>query len=65
MIVKMSRVYIAARRADRDRLLDRLAKMNLLHIEPVKSKEAVADEAMLPAIADLDRAIEILSSLKL
>ena len=44
MIVKMSRVYVAARQADRDRLLDRLAQMNLLHIEPVKPEEAVADE---------------------
>lgn len=64
MIVKMSRVYIAARRADRDRLLDRLGQINLLHLEPVKPEEAVADEEMLQAIADLDRAIHILSSVK-
>ena len=64
MIAKMSRVYIAARQADRDRLLDRLGQMNLLHIEPVKPEEVVADEEMLQAIADLDRAIQILSSVK-
>ena len=64
MIVKMSRVYIATRRADRDRLLDRLGQMNLLHIEPVKPEEAVADAEILQAIADLDRAIQILSSVK-
>ncbi len=64
MIAKMSRVYIAARQADRDRLLDRLGQMNLLHIEPVKPEAAVADEEMLQAIADLDRAIQILSSVK-
>jgi V/A-type H+-transporting ATPase subunit I len=62
MIVKMSRVYIAARRADRDRLLDRLGQMNLLHIEPVKPEAVVADEEMSQALADLDRAIQILSS---
>ena len=61
MIVKMSRVYIAARQADRDRLLDRLGQMGLLHFEPVKPEEAVADEEKLQAIADLDRAIQILS----
>ena len=61
MIVKMSRVYIAARLADRDRLLDRLGPMNLLHLEPVKPEEAVADQETLRAIADLDRAIQILA----
>lgn len=64
MIVKMSKVYILARRTDRDRLLDRLGQVNLLHIEPVKPKAAVADEKMLQAIADLDRAIHILSSVE-
>ncbi len=64
MIVKMSRVYIAARQADRDRLLDRLGQMNLLHIEPVKPEEAVADAEVLREIADLDRAIRILSPIK-
>jgi V/A-type H+-transporting ATPase subunit I len=38
--------------------------MNLLHIEPVKPEEAVADEEMLQAIADFDRAIQILSSVR-
>jgi V/A-type H+-transporting ATPase subunit I len=64
MIAKMSRVYIAARQADRNRLLDRLGQMNLLHIEPVKPEKVVADEEMLQALADLDRAIQILSSVK-
>lgn len=64
MIVKMSRVYIASRRTDRDRLLARLGEMNLLHLEPVKPEKAVADEEMLQAIADLDRAIQILSHVK-
>ena len=64
MIVKMSRVYIAVRRADRDRLLDRLGQMDLLHIEPVKPAAAVADEEMFQAIADLDRAIQILASVR-
>jgi len=61
MIVKMSRVYIAARRTDRDLLMDGLGRMNLLHVEPVKPEAAVADEETLKAISDLDRAIRILS----
>jgi V/A-type H+-transporting ATPase subunit I len=64
MIAKMSRVYIAVRQADKDRLLHRLGQMNLLHIEPVIPEKAVADEEMFQAIADLDRAIQILSSVK-
>ncbi|MEX1328092.1 MAG: hypothetical protein AB1Z29_14900 [Desulfobacterales bacterium] len=64
MIAKMSRVYIAIRQTDRNRLLDRLGRMNLLHIEPVKPEKAVADEKMLQVIADLERAIQILSSVK-
>ena len=64
MIAKMSRVYIAVRQADRNRLLDRLGQMNLLHIEPVKAEKADADEKMLQALTDLDLAIQILSSVR-
>lgn len=64
MIVKMSKVYIVARRTDKDRLLDRLAQLNLLHLEPVRPDEAVADKETLQAIAVLDRAIEVLAGIK-
>jgi V/A-type H+-transporting ATPase subunit I len=64
MIAKMTRVYIAVRQADRDRLLGQLGQMNQLHIEPVKPEKADADEELLQAIADLDRAILTLSSVK-
>ncbi len=64
MIVKMSRVFIATRLIDRDRLLDRLGKMNLMHLEPVKPKEAVADERILRQLEDLFNAVQILSSVK-
>ena len=63
MIVKMSRVYIAVRQVDRDKLLDRLGRMNLLHFQPVKPEEAVADEETLKEIAEIDRALEILRSI--
>lgn len=61
MIVKMSKVYIAVRKADRDELLDRLGRMNLLHFQPVDPDEAVPDQETLQAIADINRAIQILS----
>jgi V/A-type H+-transporting ATPase subunit I len=64
MIVNMSRIYIAARQVDRDRLVEQLGQMNLLHLEPVNPKAAVADEELRQAIADLDEAIQILSSVK-
>ena len=61
MIVKMSKVYIAVRKADRDELFNRLGRMNLLHFQPVKPDEAVPDEETLQAIADIHRALQILS----
>jgi vacuolar-type H+-ATPase subunit I/STV1 len=64
MIVKMSKVYIAVRRDDRDELLDRLGRMNLLHFQPVQPEEAVPEEETLQEIADIERALEILSPVK-
>lgn len=61
MIAKMSKVYIAAHETDKDRLLDRLGQMGLVHIEPVAPDAAVADQETLQAIADLDRAVDILA----
>lgn len=64
MIVKMSRVYIAVSQAGRDELLNRLGRMNLLHFEPVKPEKAIPDEEILRAIADLEQAVIILSSVR-
>jgi len=64
MIVKMSRVYIATRLEDRDRLLDLLGKVNLMHLAPVKPKEVAADKNTLDALEILSIAIHILSPVK-
>jgi V/A-type H+/Na+-transporting ATPase subunit I len=64
MIVKMSRVFIATRMADRDRLLAFLDKLNLVHLEPVEPEKSIADEKTLSAIRDISRAIQILSPIK-
>jgi V/A-type H+-transporting ATPase subunit I len=64
MIVKMSKAYIAVRQIDRDRLLEKLGQLDLVHFDPVEPEMTVADEETLTAMADLDRAIQILSSVK-
>lgn len=64
MIVKMSKVFIATRIADRDRLLHLLGKMNLMHLEPVQPEKNVADESTIRLFNDLSLAVQILSPLK-
>jgi V/A-type H+/Na+-transporting ATPase subunit I len=61
MIVPMSRTYIVTRKVDQDRLLDRLGDLGLLHVEPVDPQRAIPDAATLQDMADLNRAIQILS----
>lgn len=64
MIVQMSKVFIATRVADRDRLLAFLSKINLMHLEPVKPEKAVADENITRAFNDICLAMQILSAIK-
>lgn len=64
MIVKMSKVFIATRLADRDRLLAFLSKINLMHLEPVKPEKAVADENITSAFNEISLALQILSAIK-
>ncbi|MBP8304965.1 MAG: hypothetical protein KBE04_12655 [Phycisphaerae bacterium] len=62
MIVPMSKVYIASRIQDRDRLLDALGRLGVLHVQPVDPRQAVADEQTVRALSDLDQAIRILQA---
>lgn len=62
MIVPMSKVHIASRLQDRDRLLEALGRLGVLHVQPVDPRQAVADEQTLGALSDLDRAIGILQA---
>ena len=61
MIVPMSRTYIVARQRDRERLLEHLGRLGVLHIEPVDPSTAAPDEQKIQALADLNRALQILS----
>jgi V/A-type H+-transporting ATPase subunit I len=62
MIVPMRKVYLAARRADRDRLLEALRHLGLVHLQAVDAARAVADDETVAAIARLRRALQILAN---
>ncbi len=63
MIVKMSKVYVVSRSGDRDRLLDVLRELGVVHLAPIDPAAAVAEEQTLAAIASLDRAMQILAGI--
>ena len=60
MIVTMSKIYIVAHKADRDRLLEALRDLAVVHLKPVDAARAVADAETTAALDRLGRAIQIL-----
>jgi len=60
MIVPMSKVYVITQNHNRDRLLEALAQLGVVHVEPVDSGKAVAEDLTLRAIASLSHAMQIL-----
>ena len=64
MIVPMSKVYIVTQSHNRDRLLDTLARLGVVHVEPVDAGKAVAKELTVHAIAALRHALQILQPIK-
>ena len=60
MIVPMSKIYVVSRMGDRDRLLNALGRLGVLHVEPVHPDEAIADEQTLERLGQFDQAIRIL-----
>jgi len=61
VIVPMKKVFVVGRQADHDRLLTALGELGVLHLLPADPDGAVADERMLSALDETDRAIQILS----
>ncbi|MHC4982203.1 MAG: V-type ATP synthase subunit I [Planctomycetota bacterium] len=57
----MAKVYVVSRRGDRDRLLDALGDLGVVHLKPVDPARAVAEEQTLAAIAELDKASQALA----
>jgi len=64
MIVKMSKVYVVSRGADKQAMLDKLADLGAVHLAPVDPAAAVATEKTVTAIDGFDRAMQMLGEIK-
>jgi len=62
MIAKMHKLYIAARKDDHQRLLQRLGQLHLVHFWAVDPAAAVADEKTITALEHLRLALQKLAS---
>ena len=63
MIVKMNKIYLAARTGNRDELLNTLADLGMVHIHPVDPEKAVADEKTITELEQLQLALQKLSQI--
>lgn len=64
MIVPMSKVFIAARACDRQRLLDALRELGVVHLAPIDPSRAVADELLVRRIETLRQALQALTAIE-
>ena len=64
MIARMAKVFVVARAADRDRLVNGLGALGVVHIEPVDAERAAPDEQTTAAIGSLDRAMQLLEDVE-
>jgi len=64
MIVPMSKVFIVTQSHNHTRLLDILAQLGVVHIEPVDPNKAVAEEKTLHTLSSLDHALQILQKIE-
>jgi V/A-type H+-transporting ATPase subunit I len=64
MIVQMSKVYIVTQSHNRNRLLDALGQLGVMHVEPVDPGKAVAKEVTLGAISTIKRGLHILQGIE-
>ncbi len=63
MIVPMRKAYVVARRRDRDRLLEALGELGVVHVTPIDPAKAVPGEETRAAIDRLRRARQVLGSI--
>jgi V/A-type H+/Na+-transporting ATPase subunit I len=59
MITPMQRVHIAARDADRERVLSVLAELGVLHVVPAQPTRAVPERRLTAALDEVGRALQI------
>jgi V/A-type H+/Na+-transporting ATPase subunit I len=64
VIVKMARIEVAARRADRERLLRTLGRVGAVHMVPVDPAAALPGEEILTEVARARQALQLLSALE-
>jgi len=64
MIVPMSKVYIVTQSHNRNRLLDTLGQLGVMHVEPVDPGKAVAKDFTVQAISTIGRALQVLQGIK-
>ena len=64
MIVKMLKTHVVARLGDRQRLLEALRELGVVHLTPIDPREAVAGEETLAAIDGLGRAAQLVAKLQ-
>jgi len=64
MIVPMSKVYIVTQNHNRNRLLDALGQLGVMHVEPVDPGKAVAKDFTVQAISTIGRALQLLQGIK-
>jgi len=64
MIVPMSKVYIVTQSHNRNRLLDTLGQLGVVHVEPVDPGKAVAKEFTVHAISTISRSLQVLQGIK-
>jgi V/A-type H+-transporting ATPase subunit I len=64
MIVPMQKIYLVARQADRERLLDILRTLGIVHLVPVDPALAVPDEATSRQVDAIKSALQVLSGVE-
>ena len=64
MIVPMSKVYIVTQSHNRNRLLDTIGQLGVVHVEPVDPDKAVAKEFTIHAISTISRALNVLQGIE-
>lgn len=64
MIVPMSKIYIVTQSHNRDRLLDALGQLGVIHVEPVDPEKAIAKERTVHAISTLEHSLQLLQQIE-